>query len=334
MPRISSQAGRSLANIATKRVVVNYPFTGPNISASATKTQLGGGNRIANSSIWTFETNGNVSFTGTGIPYHSYGNEASVYAAGNQNYKLSWPYRGGSRIESPAPTAEGIIGIWLNGVAMYNPAIHTLAPYGYEQLTGYTYNGAYRAGQVYGYNFAEDLSGGHTSSSDRYHYHDGSFLNIWLNGAGHVSGQYGETGIAEASLINYLKNGLTHPDGHSKILGISADGYPVYGPFGYNVAMNADSVVERMISGYKLFPASNRAGTVAENLIQYPMGIFIEDYHYTAAGDLDQHNGRYCVTPDYPNGTYAYFITVDADLQPAYPYIIGETYFGKPAILS
>lgn len=332
MPRISSQAGRSLANIATKRVIPDYPFSGPNISASATKTQLGGGNRIANTSTWTFD-GASVTFVGTGLPYHSYGSEAMAYTPANQNYRATWPYRGGSRVESPTPINQGLIGFWLNGVAMYNQAIHDATPYGYEQLTGYTYNGAYQAGKQFGYNFGEDLAGGHTASPDQYHYHDGSFLSVWLSGAGHTGGQWGETGIAEASLINYLKSGLTHPDGHSKILGIAADGYPVYGPFGYNVAMSADSGVERMISGYKLFPTSNRAGTVAENLIAYPMGIFLEDYHYTAAGDLDQHNGRYCVTPDYPNGTYAYFITMDADLKPQYPYIIGETFYGKSAII-
>ena len=26
---------------------------------------------------------------------------------------------------------------------------------------------------------------------------------------------------------------------------------------------------------------------------------------------LDENNGRYCVTPDYPNGTFAYFATIN-----------------------
>ena len=37
---------------------------------------------------------------------------------------------------------------------------------------------------------------------------------------------------------------------------------------------------------------------------------------------LDQNNGRFCVTPEYPNGTYAYFSTVDkASFEPTFPYI-------------
>ena len=64
----------------------------------------------------------------------------------------------------------------------------------------------------------------------------------------------------------------------------------------------------------------------------YPLGSFQEDYEYVAhTGDasyLDAHNGRFCITPDYPNGTYCYFATVDANHNSAYPYMIGTTYYG------
>ena len=44
---------------------------------------------------------------------------------------------------------------------------------------------------------------------------------------------------------------------------------------------------------------------------------------------LDEHNGRFCVTPEYPNGIYCYFATVDANLNSAYPYVVGPTYYGN-----
>ncbi len=41
-------------------------------------------------------------------------------------------------------------------------------------------------------------------------------------------------------------------------------------------------------------------------------GTFIQDYEYAAgAGDLDECNGRECKTPEFPGGTYAYFLTKD-----------------------
>jgi len=54
-----------------------------------------------------------------------------------------------------------------------------------------------------------------------------------------------------------------------------------------------------------------------------------EDYTYTSgAGDLDQYNGRFSVTPEYPNGIYAYFATVNASGTAQYPFILGPQYYG------
>jgi hypothetical protein len=64
----------------------------------------------------------------------------------------------------------------------------------------------------------------------------------------------------------------------------------------------------------------------------YPLGYFKEDYEFinhAGQGDyLDVHNGRICVTPEYPNGMYCYFATVDSEWNSAYPYLIGPTYYG------
>jgi len=79
----------------------------------------------------------------------------------------------------------------------------------------------------------------------------------------------------------------------------------------------------------------------------YELGHFSEDYDYlgdlgytqgsnsTANGstilfDLNQYNVRYCKTPEYPNGTWAYFTTIKADGTPWYPYNVGRSYFGSP----
>ena len=70
-------------------------------------------------------------------------------------------------------------------------------------------------------------------------------------------------------------------------------------------------------------------------------GAFVEDFVFTGEGDLDVHNGRYCVTPDYPNGVYAYFATIDPGAvqstgtffnykEPQFPYFIGHTYKSLP----
>jgi hypothetical protein len=44
---------------------------------------------------------------------------------------------------------------------------------------------------------------------------------------------------------------------------------------------------------------------------------------------LDEYNGRWCVTPEYPSGTYAYFVTYSSSWTLAYPYVIGPSYYGN-----
>jgi len=40
----------------------------------------------------------------------------------------------------------------------------------------------------------------------------------------------------------------------------------------------------------------------------HPFGYFREDYEFIASNEpdiLDERNGRFCIAPDYPQGTYA-----------------------------
>lgn len=63
---------------------------------------------------------------------------------------------------------------------------------------------------------------------------------------------------------------------------------------------------------------------------EFLAGTFIEDYEFILnSGSLDRFNGRYCVTPDYPRGTYAYFATQDVNNKSVYPYFVGDAYYGS-----
>lgn len=128
---------------------------------------------------------------------------------------------------------------------------------------------------------------------------------------------------------------------HSPIVGYAFDGYPIYGPYGYSSATDANSGVTRMKSGYALRNITTRTtlpdGSTASQTgpsvsATYPLGYFIEDYQWSAAngGDLDEYNGRYCVTPEYPNGTYAYFTAVTSTGAAQFPYYIGTYFYGTP----
>ena len=299
-----------------------------NLNAAATASQLG--RSIPVKSLWTFADD-TLTFVGTGLPYHSYGNPAAANTPGPQNFNLVLPFRGGKNTPAklPTPVDEGLIGIWLNGVSMFNPSAAMGAPAGFPPPPrGFNYNASYTSGTALDYTFGEDTAGGHASPPNQYHYHDFSFEKAWTTGIGHISGSATSTGLAEVNLIPYLNGTLSHTGGHSKILGFALDGYPVYGPYGFSNSQDIDSPLRRMRTGYVLRDPSYRASTTAKDLQVWPLGIFIQDYEFIGNGDLDQHNGRYCVTPDYPLGTYAYFVTVDDNKKPVYPYVLGTSYYG------
>lgn len=127
--------------------------------------------------------------------------------------------------------------------------------------------------------------------------------------------------------IDSLFNETTSPFTHSPILGYAFDGNPIYGPYGYSDALDSTSVVSRMTSSYTL--KTNRLGGPSVSI--YPLGSFVEDYQYIhKSGKLDENNGRFCVTPEYPEGTYAYFVTISADNTPVFPYVLGQNYYSLP----
>ena len=112
---------------------------------------------------------------------------------------------------------------------------------------------------------------------------------------------------------------------HSPIIGWAYDGNPIYGPFGYSDPDNINSDLKIIQSSYKLDTSK-----VTNRPSGFDAGFFVNDYIFDNSGDLDIHNGRFCKTPEFPNGIYAYFATVelgtDNKLKGKYPYFIGSTY--------
>jgi len=134
---------------------------------------------------------------------------------------------------------------------------------------------------------------------------------------------YGYAYYASPSTLRANDTGATH----SPILGYAYDGNPIYGAYGYTDPLDVTSALVRMTSS---FPKnSDRDG--GPSITTYPLGTFINDYTFVDGyGSLDINNGRFCVTPEYPNGTYAYFITVDSSDTPIFPYILGKNYYSLP----
>ena len=200
---------------------------------------------------------------------------------------------------SPIYTAMGNIGIWTNGVGIYNAK----DGYYWNNNTSSFDNGPgmadWNRNALYFEGVSFDDCVGHPDGSGSYHHH-----------------------VNPPCLYDDTDNTT-----HSPIIGYAFDGFPIYGAYAYTNT-NGTGAIKRMETSYVLSTASSRTAGPPVNS-NYPLGSMCEDYVYTqGAGDLDEHNGRFCITPEYPNGIYAYFVTIDENLDPAYPFVLGASYYG------
>ncbi|MGJ8644753.1 MAG: sulfatase-like hydrolase/transferase [Luteolibacter sp.] len=68
------------------------------------------------------------------------------------------------------------------------------------------------------------------------------------------------------------------------------------------------------------------------------LGHYLEDYAYLGDlgktlvkdFDLNEYNVRFCITPEFPGGTWAYFCCIDPAGTPVFPYNISRYFFAKP----
>jgi hypothetical protein len=174
-----------------------------------------------------------------------------------------------------------------------------------------------------------DCSKGHPAMGNYHHHQNPSAFDLDLSVISTICDLYAADGLyAIDSTI------------HSPLIGFAYDGFPIYGAYGYK---NTDGTggITRIKSGYQLRNITSRLvwadGTDVSDgptvSTTYPLGYFKEDYEFVShpgqADYLDEHNGRFCITPEYPNGIYCYFATVDANWNSAYPYAVGPYFYGN-----
>ncbi|MCP5538788.1 MAG: YHYH protein [Akkermansiaceae bacterium] len=112
---------------------------------------------------------------------------------------------------------------------------------------------------------------------------------------------------------------------HSAQIGWAADGFPIYALFGYEDAKDTGSKVVKLTSSWRLKQGDRPDGRDGPG--GKHDGAFVQDYEYVeGSGDLDECNGRFCVTPEFPDGTYAYFLTEE------WP-VIPRSFRGTPVTL-
>lgn len=235
-----------------------------------------------NHKVKIYEKDGFRYIETNGIPNHKTGQFPSEFCpfaigAKEMTYKIPLiPTIDNNNI----PAGDYMFGIALNGV-MFDPA----GPFwNKDSKTGWEFHPA--ADTLKGF-FGVDFNNAHTqplgpfSSDGLYHYH-----------------------ALPTSLIDILQK--ANPEQKIILLGYAADGYPIYNDFGLVDPNNLQSGYRKMKSSYQLKEGTRKTGEPSGKY----NGVFVQDYYYkNGSGDLDEYNGRFGKTPEYPNGTYYYCIT-------------------------
>lgn len=218
-----------------------------------------------------FEVKGNYRYIhADGYPYKAPGqfpNAGNPNSISKKNYQLRVPLdpHKGSRATSAQGTPFGIA---LNGV-LFDPG--TAEFWQNDRRSGWNYEALGGACDL-----GLDQYNAHVQPDGTYHYH----------------------GVPEGLMSARGK------DGAPALLGYAADGFPIYGPYGYASSTGSGGLV-KLKSSYRMKQGSRSGGPGGRY-----NGKFTQDWTYAAAsGDLDQCNGRFAVTREYPEGTYHYVLT-------------------------
>ena len=379
--------GTSIKLISVDDLVVNAPVSKNNYRPQTTFTVYANARLNQAADQLTISTNNfpddSIVLTGN---FPNVNNDTPI---SQQDLLFTYPYRAGTNQAGQHESIKfsaGTIGITLPGIVINGVSNQVTVNGQNDTVWHYDVNQTLINGQ--------DQYGGQTIEGGLYAYTNGKFItaNAWGNVSGFTSG--------------YLDTAT----GHSKLIGFSADGYPIYGPFGYLNPEDKNSGAVRMTSSYQFattitspsrpqpVEVTVTANTVSSNFItvnstfginpgmrvtintggipsgsvwvidnslksaqglpefvgainqiklssnvslsigdtvkfEFLPGAFIEDYEYAeGVGSLDQYNGRFCVTPEFPTGTYAYFITETLAGAPVYPYVIGQAFYGDSTV--
>lgn len=280
---------------------------------------------------------GSVYIRTNGIPAYPTGPflDGNPSLATSQNAIFKFPLNPVQNTGTPVSTTGGNIGIFINGVALFDYRDGVSWKSSTNSLCGGPIqppcmgDGKWNRDAVVAERTGFDCSKGHPAMGNYHHHQNPSAFSLDQQVLSTVCNLYAAEGLY-----------VIDSNQHSPLIGFAYDGFPIYGAYAYKNADGTGPIV-RMKSSYKLRNISTRTTWADGTTVQagppvsatYPLGYFREDYAYvpTSAATpdfLDEHNGRFCVTPEYPNGIYCYFATVDAKWNSAYPYAVGPTFYG------
>ena len=284
--KVTAQASgaNALVNTAAVDCNVQSEQTSPSLPGLPSKVKM-----LCDKQERTLQANG--------IPDHLVGrfpNAGNPNRISEQSVRFSMPLT--PKLHNPKGLKVHVPGFARNGVML-------------EPETAEVFNWAndgwrYEAIQTV-YNLGLDMNLAHVQPQGAYHYH----------------------GIPD-EYLNALNKGEA-----MTLVAWASDGFPIYARYGYQDPMDANSGIKSVKPKYRLKTPAELSATVVNGqprpgftdgelrrrtqVLSLPQGVFVQDWVFdmNLVGDLDECNGRFGVTPEFPKGIYHYYLTDD------YPYM-------------
>ena len=336
MKKITIAFGALLMSITSMFAQTNPAITSwlQNITTTGSYYMSGNSTTISNNILVNcqmveYSTN-NVFIHTKGIPSYPTGPfpDGNPSQAEDQDAIFKFPLNPVENTGTSTATTGGNIGVFINGVALFdyrdgvawNPATNSLCggpgnpPCPGGPGATMDWNRDAIPAEMAGF----DCSKGHPAMGNYHHHQNPSAFDLDLNVVSTICNLYDADGLYAIDSTQ-----------HSPLIGFAYDGFPIYGAYGYANTDGTGGIV-RIKSSYQLKTTRGTGNVPSETT--WPLGTFREDYEYvdhsSQSDYLDEHNGRFCVTPEFPNGIYCYFATVDSNWNSAYPYAVGPTFYG------
>ncbi len=250
---------------------------------------------IATTEVSFTDDGSTISISSNGIPRHATGtfpNDGNPNTIAEVSVDQTIP---AAPVKTATATEMAEFGVTVDGVILERDTAESYENAGqwnYEALTPAIADGTIHP--LVSDWLGVDCNNAHVQPNGRYHYH----------------------GMMEA-LLDMLGENAGVED--MVLGGYAADGFPFYLRYGYADAASSSSGLTRIRASWAL-----KSGTRSSGPGGSYDGEFRQDWEYVAgSGDLDECNGRFGPTPEYPEGIYHYYITDD------YPYV-PRCVFGTP----
>ncbi len=220
------------------------------------------------------ESDGYRVITSNGLPDHTPG---TFPRKGNPNTIAAQKYAFRVSLkpkaaEKPTPSGHSSFAVALNGVP-FEPG--TAEFWNFDPSSGWKYEAM--SGKI---DLGLDDHNAHVQPNGAYHYH----------------------GLPVGLIARLGGDGK-----EMRLVGYAADGFPLYTSYGHADPKDIHSPLKKLHSSYQVKKGVRPSGPGGA----YD-GTFTQDYEYVAgSGDLDECNGVFGPTPEYPEGIFHYHITAE-----------------------